>query len=140
MGVFHFFDHMADVGLEVEADSAADLFLTAGQGLMEWIGTPPSTPNTLDSVVDVAAEDIDSLFVSWLQELLYRFYHLHFYLIDASTFELDLDNPRMRAIVREKIWEESSSFQYREVKAVTYHQLKVEWDGTRWHASVILDV
>ena len=140
MGVYNFFDHMADVGIEIKSHSAADLFLTAGQGLMEWIGTAPSTSHMRESTVELAAEDADSLFVAWLQELLYRFYHLHLYFIGASTFELDLEGLRVRAILREKIWEESSSFEYREVKAVTYHQLKIEWDDRGWRASVILDV
>lgn len=140
MGVFHFFDHIADVGMEAEAESAADLFLTAGLGLMEWIGSPPSTPDVHESAVEVAAEDMDSLLVSWLQELLYRFYHLHRYLIDASSFELDLGRYRVKAVVREKVWEESLSLRYREVKAVTYHKLKIERDDTCWRASVILDI
>lgn len=140
MGVFHFFDHIADVGMEVKAESADDLFLTAGLGLMKWIGSPPPTRLTNESAVDVAAEDMDSLLVGWLQELLYRFYHMHLYLVDAPAFELDVDRARVKAVLREKFWEESLSHRYREVKAVTYHKLKIERDDAGWRASVILDI
>jgi SHS2 domain-containing protein len=140
MGVFRFFDHIADVGMEITADSAADAFMTAGRGLMEWIGTPPSVTTTCESPVDVSADDMESLLVGWLQELLYRFYHLHLYLIDVSAFELDTDRLRVKAILREKVWEESLSPDYREVKAVTYHQIKIVQDDTCWRASVILDI
>jgi SHS2 domain-containing protein len=140
MGIFRFFDHVADVGMEVTADSAADLFVTAGKGLMEWIGMPPSTTAACESLVDVSAEDLDSLLVGWLQELLYRFYCLHLYLIDATAFELNADLPKVKAILREKVWEESLSPNYREVKAVTYHNLKIEQVDGRWHVSVILDI
>ena len=140
MGDFRFFDHIADVGMEITADSAADLFITAGKGLMEWIGSPPSTRAVHKSTVNVAADDMDSLLVAWLQELLYRFYHLHSYLMDASAFDLDMDRLTVKAVLQEKIWEESLSHNYREVKAVTYHQLKIERYGPRWRASVILDI
>jgi SHS2 domain-containing protein len=140
VGTFLFFDHMADVGMTIRAESPADLFLTAGLGLMTWMGVPPATHDECESDAFVAASDIDSLLVCWLQELLYRFYQQHFYFVDAQGMELDLERFELKAVLRGKIWGESLNRNYREVKAATYHALKIERDGAFWRASVILDV
>jgi SHS2 domain-containing protein len=140
MGDFRFFDHAADVGMEIWGESPDDLFLTAGLGLMAWIGDPPSTRTVCQARVTVEAEDMDSLLVYWLQELLYKFYQEHLFLIGAPVIELDLDHFRVKAMLRGRVWKESLYLHYREIKAVTYHKLKIERDGAFWRATVILDV
>ena len=74
----------------------------------------------------------------WLQELLYQFHQQHLYTTDVP--ELCLAQTGLKGVLAGKHWEETAGPNYREVKAATYHQLRITQDGSVWEASVILDV
>jgi SHS2 domain-containing protein len=139
MGKYEFFDHMADVGIVVEGDTLQDLFATAAAGLMAWIGPPPEGP-LLEDKLSVEAEEKEELLVRWLQEILCRFFLRHAYLTGVREIVVDLEEGRVDASVVSKAWDESRSRDYQEVKAVTYHQLRIEQQGAAWRAGIILDI
>ncbi len=88
----------------------------------------------------VEAENREELLVRWLQEVLCRFYLQHAFLTDVTDVCLDSRHPRLEAVLISTIWEEEMQNRYQEVKAVTYHQLKIEQHGAKWLARVILDI
>jgi SHS2 domain-containing protein len=137
-GTYAFFDHVADVGLEVAAPSLEGLFRTAAQALMDWTGPAPG--GARNDLLDVALEapDLEELLVRWLQELVVSFQTEHLYAVGVA--ELAIGEGRLRARVQCRRWEEADFEAYREVKAVTYHGLKVEQEGDGWRARVILDL
>jgi SHS2 domain-containing protein len=144
MGTFSIFDHTADVGLQVRADSLEDLLATAAratfdQMLEDW-------PEEVDAQQEVRAVpqaglegDMGELLVVWLQELLYRFDTER---LVPLRYEFLSAGPReVRADVGFGRFEAGRHRTRLEVKAVTYHELQVrrEVDGT-WSARFILDV
>jgi len=144
MGTFSIFDHTADVGLQVRADSLEDLLATAAratfdQMLEDW-------PDRVDAQEEVRAVpqrglegDLGELLVVWLQELLYRFETER---LVPLRYEFLSAGPReVRADVGFGRFEAGRHRTRLEVKAVTYHELQVhrEADGT-WSARFILDV
>jgi SHS2 domain-containing protein len=136
VGTFEYFDHAADVGIEVEASSLPDLFVTAARGLMEWMGPAPDSPPTRTESVAVQAENLDELRVRWLQELLYLFHRCRCYWLCVSVVEVT--DRTVSATISGSPWKEASGYQ--EVKAVTYHQVQVLKRSDIWHARVILDI
>jgi SHS2 domain-containing protein len=138
-GKFQFFDHAADVGIEVTSPSLSGLFTTAARALLAWMGPEPAGHEVLETSVELAAEDLEELMVRWLQEVLYLFYHQHAYATDAVGCDI-VDNNRLSATVRYKPWEESRYQDYQEVKAATYHQLQVLHQPEGWSARIILDL
>ena len=135
---YAFFDHAADVGLEVRADSPEQLFATAGRALMDWMGPPPATGAAVTLDVEVDAEDIESLLVKWLRELLFLFYQKHAYFLGVRR--LCLSDSCAGAQADFSLWEDTAYRDYQEVKAITYHQLCVAREGDSWRARVILDI
>jgi len=144
MGTFSIFDHTADVGLQVRAESLEDLLATAAratfdQMLEDW-------PDRVDAQREVRAVpqaglegDMGELLVVWLQELLYRFDTER---LVPLRYEFLSAGPReVRADVGFGRFEAGRHRTRLEVKAVTYHELQVcrEADGT-WSARFILDV
>ena len=144
MGTFSIFDHTADVGLEVRAESLEDLLATAAratfdQMLEDW-------PDRVDAQQEVRAVsqpglegDLGELLVVWLQELLYRFDTER---LVPLRYEFLSAGPReVRADVGFGRFEDGRHRTRLEVKAVTYHELQVrrEADGM-WSARFILDV
>ncbi len=86
----------------------------------------------------VQAEDIEDLLVRWLQELIYQFQCRHTYITEVSNVRVVGHD--LKVTLDGIIWDENARQEYREVKAVTYHQLRVRRDRDFWEARVILDV
>ncbi len=138
MGTFEYFDHVADVGIRIEAASLPDLFCTAGRALMEWMGPAPLVSPELKEDVLLEAEGFEELLVRWLQELLFLFHHEHAYFEDVLRMEIT--DRRIDASVTSRRWDARAARGFQEVKAVTYHQVRVTRLDTGWQASVILDI
>jgi SHS2 domain-containing protein len=138
VGTFSFFDHAADVGIRVQAPSLESLFATAGRALMEWIGPAPPGNAMITQPLVVRSGDAEELMVRWLQELLFLFQLQHLYFRDAEFLELTAES--LSAKIVGAAWDEASSADFQEVKAVTYHQLRVIQDEAGWMASIILDI
>ena len=137
-GAYEFFDHAADIGIRVEAPSCGSLFATAGRAVMEWIGRPPQSDELRRRDLQLRGEDLEELMVRWLQELIYEFQHRHSY--NERAENLNIAAGSLTATLVGRVWDESCYGNYREVKAVTYHHLKVACEEGRWRASIILDV
>lgn len=137
-GTYEFFDHMADVGIQIQAGSLEELFRTAGRALMEWMGPPPEVGPHIEVEVHVEAEDSEELLVRWLQELLFLFHQRHAYLMEVPS--ISLQGWTMDATLVSRQWDESIAGRFQEVKAITYHMLNVSCEGSLWCACVILDI
>ena len=137
-GAYEYFDHAADVGIRCRATSVEGLFQAAGRALMEWMGPAPGREETAALEARVEGQDREDLLVRWLQELLYLFQTRHLYFVSvASVF---ISDRTLQGEFLFKHWDESSYGEFQEVKAITYHQLRVFEEGGSWHASVILDI
>ncbi len=117
-----------------------DLFTTAAAALMAWIGPLPVADAATEERVSISADDKEDLLVRWLQEILGRFHLRHAYLMAVRDIGVNLERNCLQAVLVSRAWDESASGDYQEVKAVTYHQIKVEQQESLWVASVILDI
>jgi SHS2 domain-containing protein len=135
---FREIEHTADLGIEVEAESAAHLFSCAGLALFSLMVRPEGVKAQEVREETVAAEGWENLFHDWLSHLLHRFLQDGF--IAATITVLEVDEAHIRArLTGEKLDYERHDFET-EIKAVTYHQLSVKNENGRWTARVIFDV
>ena len=136
---FEFFDHTADIGVHIYGRSLAELFENAAGALQEALGRLHKTPGTLQKTVDLHAESTEDLLHDWLADLLYEIEASHI-LYDHFEFH-ELTPLCLTATLRGGPIDFTRSQANEEIKAVTYHQLRVESqpDGS-WRASVIFDV
>jgi SHS2 domain-containing protein len=137
-GAYEYFDHAADVGIRCRAPSVEGLFQAAGRALMEWMGPAPGGEETATLEAKVEGQDREDLLVRWLQELVYLFQTKHLYFVAVES--VFISDRTLQGEFLFKRWDESSHGEFQEVKAVTYHQLRVFAEGGSWHASVILDI
>lgn len=156
-------EHTADLGMEVEAASLEELFERAAAGTMALVrssdeadapderlgsrtrpsaapGALPAAPGPVPRMIRIqldggTEEDLASLLVRWLRELLYL-QEVEGFVYGQATFER-LDESGLRATVRPA---PDTSPQIRELKGVTYHGLEVKRVGDRWRARVIFDI
>ena len=140
MGSFEVFEHTADVGLRIEAESLEELFVAAGRGIFSLVVENPEAIEPRQTVrIEIESEDLLGLFVDWLRELIYRCEAEHWLF---SQFQVQLsDNHRvLRAECSGETADWSRHQPDNELKAVTYHGLRVEQTPNGWEAEVIFDI
>jgi SHS2 domain-containing protein len=135
---FREIEHTADIGIEVEADSPAELFSCAGLALFSLMVGPDGVKACEGWEETVSAEGWEALFHEWLSHLLHRFLQDGFIAVAITVLEIDDTHIRAR-LMGEKLDYDRHDFAT-EIKAVTYHQLSVRNDNSHWTARVIFDV
>lgn len=136
--MYETFEHTADLGLRIRAADLNTLFAEAAQGLFAAI------VEDLDTVAPVRRLDVtitgterEYLLFDWLKELLYHFDAEHLLL---SRFEVEIDAGSLRGSAWGEPLDRSRHELAHEVKAITYHGLRVEPDAGGWLAEVIVDI
>ncbi|HLA40745.1 MAG TPA: archease [Candidatus Glassbacteria bacterium] len=134
------FEHTADLGLFIYGDSLEELFRAAAEALTEQLTGPEPVQRRAARNVELEAESAEVLLRSWMAELLYL-YHAEGWLTAEVEFER-LDETALRAQLAGELFDEARHELGPEVKAVTWHRLKIERMGEsgRLRATVILDV
>jgi SHS2 domain-containing protein len=127
-------EHTADWALEVRGESLADLLVHAAEGMLELMGaeSAPGPSRTLH--LQLQAADAESLLVAWLEEILVRmdlgpvtFSGFHVRVDDSFVLEAELRQGPRRDLKKM-------------IKAVTFHDLRVESGPSEWKTVVVFDV
>jgi SHS2 domain-containing protein len=136
--MMEFFDHTADLGLRARAAGLDDLFTEAARALFSAIVEDLGTVVPSQRLeIRLAGTDKEYLLFDWLKTLLYHFdaEHLLF-----SRFEVNVDDNGLEGAAWGEPMDRSRHEMNHEVKAVTYHGLKVEKTPDGWLAEVIVDI
>jgi SHS2 domain-containing protein len=134
------FDHTADIGVRVTAASAEQLFAEAGYAIASLVIENPEAIELRQVVtIGLQAEDLQGLFVDWLSELIYRF-EAERLLLREFSIHLSDGHRRLHADCRGELVDWSRHHPDHEVKAATYHQLRVAQTPAGWEAAVIFDI
>jgi SHS2 domain-containing protein len=121
---FRILEHPADVGIEANGQSLREAFENAALGLLSLIGGDNLPDPVEERYIELTAKDFDHLLVKWLSEILF--------LCDGEDFltcevEIESISPtRLEAIVSGVTFDPGRYPSGLDVKAVTYHQLKIE--------------
>jgi SHS2 domain-containing protein len=136
--MYEMFDHTADLGLRIRAADLNTLFAEAGRALFAVL------VEDLDAVaprqrldVTITGSDHHYLLFDWLKELLYHFEVEHLLL---SRFEATVGADGLQASAWGEPFDPQRHELAHEVKAITYHGLRVEKTPDGWLAEVIVDI
>ncbi|WP_337844117.1 archease [Thermus sp.] len=133
-------EHTADVGFELEGESLEALFQAALLGLLGVMFQSPPKGGKRRRRLRLEAEDLETLLVHFLNELVYLIQTKGFVpgravlRITPTSTGYALEGTLFGEAFRPEM-----GFQG-EVKSATFHGLKVAEEGGRWRARVILDV
>jgi SHS2 domain-containing protein len=132
------FEHTADLGLRVRAATLEELFAEAARGLFSMIVPELGSVQPIESrEFTIAGHERDYLLFDWLSELLYTFDTQHLLLTD---FDVRLIGEGLTATARGEPLDPQRHLLDHEVKAITYHGLRLEQDAEGWLAEVIVDI
>jgi len=139
---YEFFSHTADLGIRVRAATLEDLFAEAGKGLFAAIVARLESVEPKEKKdVQLEADRLDDLLYDWLSHLLYLF---DAYRMVFSDFAIRIRHSEKYALegvaMGEPLNLQKHELQF-EVKAVTYHRLRVEQVGDgSWEGEFIVDL
>ena len=136
--MYELFEHTADLGLRARAADLNTLFAEAAACLFSAIVEDPGTVRAETAVtVELAGTDRDFLLFDWLKELLYRYDGEHMLF---GRFEVTVRDDGLTGTAWGEPVDPERHVLLHEVKAITYHELKVEKTEDGWLAEVIVDI
>jgi SHS2 domain-containing protein len=135
---FRLIEHTGDIGFEVTGTSAADLFGRAAETLSLLIADVSSVEESDRRQIEAEGHDLEELLVAFLGEVLFLHDTEGFLVRRAAV----LAGPA-RKVKADLFGEEYDPGRHailREIKAVTYHGIRVRESAGVWEARVILDI
>lgn len=136
--MYEIIEHTADIGIRVKGKDQKDLFKNAALAVFEISAQKKTTKDSSQQSVLVRqkADGPEQLLVNWLNELLslssveglifedFKIIKLNQNYLEAQAIGSDIKNFKVN----------------KEIKAATYHGLKLEQVKSGWQLEVILDV
>lgn len=132
------FDHTADMGIRVFGQTLEEFFANAAYALFDLLTDLNRVRERISLEIGVQAADREELLVRWLSELLYLC-ESEGYLFKEFSFP-HLDETSLRAVACGETFDPSRHRFRSEIKAVTYHQVKVQEKDGAWEGKVIFDI
>ncbi|MBY0522568.1 MAG: archease [Gemmataceae bacterium] len=136
--MYETFEHTADLGLRIRAADLDTLFAEAAECMFSTVVEDLRTVEAKQRLeVQLPGEERELLLFDWLNELLYRLdtEHLLF-----CRFEVHVDEQGLHGSAWGEPLDRERHALSHEVKAITYHGLRVEREGDLWLAEVIVDI
>lgn len=136
---YELIEHTADIGIRIKGKDLKELFKNAACAMFDIIAEKISRKKSLAQAkytIIQKADNLDELFIDWLNELLslsatkekifceYKFKRLDERNLEAVVFGCDIKDYKINT----------------EIKAATYHELKLKKTDSGWIAEVIFDV
>ena len=142
MKKYRIIEHTADIGIEVRARDLKGLFSRTAAAMFEITSSKKKSvpqaqnPKVKSIRVQQKADSLDELFINWLNEL------LSLSAAKGLIFEkFNISQLNQHSLKAEVKGYEIKNYEIKsEIKAATYHQLKIEGKDGAYKAQVIFDV
>ena len=135
---YELLEHTADFGIKVWGKTLSELFINAAMGMYEIIADTSKVAPGKPVGIEIDADDRDQLLKDWLSELLYYFNNKNMLF---SKFEIKSINDKyVESEARGEKIDKKKHKLHHEVKAVTYHKLRIEEKEGLLTTEIIFDV
>ena len=135
---YELIDHTADLGIRVFGSDPGDLFTTAALAMYDQIIDVNVSSGDRKHRIRVTGSDWADLMVNWLRELLYLWTVKE--LLVATVDISSITESKLSAEITTRTFDTARHPIKNEIKAVTYHQIKVVHGAKGWEAQVIFDI
>ncbi len=130
--------HTADVAIRAYGKDLRELFSNAAFGMFDIIADLSGLKKTVSIDVNLEAPSCEELLISWLDELLYSFYTKGIIFFEFDI--VDIADTRISAHAHGRLVGENRNRLKTEIKAATYHDLKIEEKQDGYSVEIVFDV
>jgi SHS2 domain-containing protein len=127
-------EHTADWAIRVRAKELSSLFEQAAKGMTDLIGQVQDNTSLIPRPITIQAADLETLLVSWLEELLFIL-ETENLMLSSSSVQLPSETQLLATIGLQPVEE-----RWKEIKAVTYHDLEVRETNEGFEVTIVFDV
>lgn len=137
---YEFFDHTADVGAVVRGSTLPRLFENAAAALFDLICDRRTVRPGRARRVSVMGSGLEDLLVRFLTELLVLHETERLVFSACHVARIDRERFRAHALLRGEPIDRTRHGLRREIKAVTYHQLRIVRGRSAWRVRIVFDI
>jgi SHS2 domain-containing protein len=135
---FEIIDHTADIGIVAYGADIKQVFANAALGLFNLMADLDNLKEDVKRDIELSAEDVEVLLVEWLNELIYISEVEH---IIFKRFEInELSNTQLKATCFGEKIKPGQHRLKREIKAATYHMLRLNKEDGGYKVQIIFDI
>jgi SHS2 domain-containing protein len=135
---FEVIEHTADIGIVVYGADIKQVFANAALGLFNLMADLDNLKEDVKRDIELSAEDVEVLLVEWLNELIYISEVEH---IIFKRFEInELSNTQLKATCFGEKIKPGQHRLKREIKAATYHMLRLNKEDGSYKVQIIFDI
>ena len=132
------FPHTADIGVRAFGGDMRELFENAAFAMFDILSDLEGLKCDIEERFELAADNPEELLVTWLDELLYRFYTKQ---IILSRFEIaEITDRSLKAKAFGRAIGSNRNRLKTEIKAATYSDLAIKKSEDGYSVEVIFDV
>jgi SHS2 domain-containing protein len=139
---FNFIDHTADIAVEVEGDTIADLFIASASAWQESVVEKNKINFFIRKEIFIEGMSYEDLLVSFLDEL--NFLLLTKKWVSGNINEIEIKKTEDRFYLKAEIAGENideNKHQIKvEIKAVTYHQMEIKKIKNKYSTRIVFDI
>ncbi|MDD3934592.1 MAG: archease [Methanoculleus sp.] len=133
---FEELDHTADVLMRVRGATITEVFSDAGRALFH-VMYGPCEDRGIERQISLAAEDLESLLIDYLSELLF--------ITDVEnivfcTFDVDIQGTRLSAVIRGEPFDPARHSAGALIKGVSYFGLEIVKEEEAYVVDIIFDI
>lgn len=133
-----YIDHTGDAGILLRAENLRQLFERAAWGMFSVLTNVAEIRLVEETRIQAGANDLPALMLAWLSELNYRHVTEHRLF---GKFEIrDINDRMIVAEVSGEAIDPDRHTIFTEIKAVTFHGLRLEKSDNGWEAQIIFDL
>ncbi|MBT9131721.1 archease [candidate division NPL-UPA2 bacterium Unc8] len=135
---YELIEHTADIGIRISGKRKEDIFINAAYAMLDIMVESCAIDSKLKHSLFVKAADIEELLVCFLNELIYLFVSKEF--LPAKFKIIKVNSKCLSVEVSGEKFNPKRHKLKTEIKAATYHNLRIEKNTAGYQTEVIFDV
>jgi SHS2 domain-containing protein len=135
---YRYLDHTSDLGVEIYGKDLKELFANGLYVLFDNLTDIEKVEEREERELKITAEDLDSLFMDWLRELLFLFATEYF--VGKRVKEIEIIENSLSARITGEQFDPKRHPLKIEIKTPTYYLFEVKKEESGYRATVIFDV
>jgi SHS2 domain-containing protein len=137
---YEFFEHTADIGALVRGATLPRLFENAAAAMFDLICDRRTVRPRRRLRVAVRGGSLEDLLVRFLSELLFRHETEGWLMSSVRVERLDRRRLHARAVAKGEPIDRARHALRSEIKAVTYHQIRIVRGRSAWRVRIVFDI